>query len=256
MKRQTLRRIMPIDAPHTRGQRHEFCPLQPYTILRDTNIGKSCFVLGAGTSLYDVDLSGIHKHVVICLNASILLVDWDKGEPTNRYWISNDAFCRQWSYWVNIRRAKAHKIVRDSWRSFFHELKGFYVFSPRPTRETIVNPEDTGLCYCSSVPSAIDLALQMGCKIVFLLGVDQYAKGRNRYFWEYWDKDKQPVFRRAMHDIHHQSKVWGINDGVYSSLNKFADVKKAKIYNCSEHSKVDAFEKISLQEAYIIAEGT
>lgn len=251
MKRQVFNKSSQINFTHNR---REFCPLQPYTILRDSHIGESCFILGSGTSLYNVDLSGIHKHNVICVNASILLVDWDKGDPANRFWISNDAFCRQWSYWKNIIKSKSTKIVRDSWRSFFSELRGFYVFSPRPTKATIVEPNDTGLCYCSSVPSAMDLAIQMGCKNIFILGVDQYAKGNLRYFWEYWDKNDRPVFKRSMHPISHQSKIWTMDQAVYANLNEFAKIKNAHIYNCSKHSKVKTFDKISLEEAYAIAE--
>lgn len=252
MKRQIFIRSSAVN--EKMQKRQEFCPLQSYELLKDKHIGESCFILGSGTSLHGVDLSGINKYNVICVNASILLVDWNSGDPTNRFWISNDAFCRQWSYWKDIKKSKATKIVRDSWRSFFGELRGFYVFSPRPTRETVVNPNDTGLCYCSSIPSAIDLSLQIGCKKIFVLGVDQYSKGKFRYFWEYWDKNDQPVFKRQMQTIDHQSKIWDMDKGVYSSLNNFAQIKNAHIYNCSQYSKVETFDKISLEEAYSIAE--
>ena len=228
--------------------------LKPYTLLKDKHIGESCFVVASGTSLHRLDISGIHNHVVICVNAGILLMNWEKGKPDKRYWISNDAFCRQWSYWKNVIEARANKIVRDSWRRYFRELKGFYVFSPRPTDENKVNPEDTGLCHCSSVPTAVDLALQMGCKKICLLGVDQYIRkyGR-RYFWEHWPKRERPRFQKMMHSIFHQSKTFILNNKVYKQLKIFADYKKAVIYNCNLSSKIDIFEKLELNKLLDLA---
>ena len=227
--------------------------LRPYTDLVDTHINESAFILGSGTSLHDLDLSHIHNHVVITLNASILLVDWVKGDPNKRFWISNDAFCRKWSYWADIKKAKANKIVRNSWSHYFKELRGFYVFCPRRTRETKIDTEDTGLCYCSSVPSAVDLALQMGCKKVFLLGVDQYMKGSKRYFWEYWERQKRPKFNGKMHAQSKQMRVFKINDGIYKSLNDFSVYKDAFIFNCNPKSKVSAFTKIPFHQSLSIA---
>ena len=183
-------------------------------------------------------------------------MDWAKGKPDKRYWISNDAFCRRWSYWKDVLEAKANRIVRDSWRKYFRELNGFYVFSPRPTDENCLNIEDEGLCHCSSVPSALDLALQMGCKKVFLLGADHYIRGSmgKRYFWEHWEKKDRPKFQREMHSRHHQTRIFMLNDKMYKHLKKFADHKKAVVYNCSLSSRIDSFCKVSLEDAFKIIE--
>jgi hypothetical protein len=225
--------------------------LKPYTLLKDKHVGETAFVLGSGTSLNNLDISGIHKHVVICVNSSILLMDWEKGKADKRYWISNDAFCRKWSYWKYVMEAKANRVVRDSWRKYFRELEGFYVFSPRPTDENSLNVEDEGLCHCSSVPSALDLALQMGCKKIFLLGADHYIRGAmgRRYFWEHWDRKKRPHFKGMIHSRHHQMRIFILNNKMYNHLDRFASYKKASVYNCSLSSQIDAFEKISLEDA-------
>ena len=97
--------------------------LKPYTLLKDKHVGEAAFVVGSGTSLNNLDISGIHNHVVICVNSSIVLMNWAKGKADKRYWISNDAFCRKWSYWKDVLDAKANRIVRDSWRKYFRELK-------------------------------------------------------------------------------------------------------------------------------------
>jgi len=229
--------------------------LKPYISLKDKHLGESAFIVGSGTSLNNLDISGIHKYVVISVNASILLMNWSKGKPDKRYWISNDAFCRQWSYWKDVMEAKANKIVRDSWRRYFRELSGFYVFSPRPTDENHLNVEDEGLCHCSSVPSALDLALQMGCKKIFLLGVDHYMRHRSgrRYFWDHWEKRDRPRFKKELHPKVHQMRIFVLNNKMYKQLDKFADYKNAVVYNCSLSSQIDSFRKIALEDALKIA---
>ena len=223
--------------------------LPDYSILRNKHQGETAFVLGSGTSLVGLDLAPIHQHVVIAVNASILLVDWQDGSPEKRYWISNDALCRVWDYWPLVKSAKAIKIVRNSWDKYFDEIPDFLQFHPRPTPEHIINPNDTGLAYCSSVPSAIDLALQMGCKKVYLLGVDQYQVGQCSHFWQMWDKPKPRPSRSIMSPFHRQKVIFALNDRAYPALKQFADTLGAEIYNCSPLSRVTAFPRIPFDEA-------
>lgn len=225
--------------------------LESYTKLLGKHKGESAFVIGSGTSLSDLDLSPIHDHVVITVNSSIMLMPnyWRDGSPDKRYWISNDAYCLQWSYWEFVKHACATKIVRESWRSHFKQVQGFLQFQRRPTPEHIINPIDQGLAYCSSVPSATDLALQMGCKKVFLLGVDHYQKDGKTYFWQVWDKEKPKRLAGRMALWDHQKITFAYNEKAYEALNKFANHLGAKIYNCNEQSLVNSLPKISFLNA-------
>jgi hypothetical protein len=242
------------DAPHNNQYRQKNPSLlQSYTVFKDKYPGSKAIILGTGTSLKDLDLSFIHRHVVICVNASILLVDWNSGEPDKRFWIAHDTHCRKWNYWLNVRKSKSFKIVKDNWTSYFRELGGFYVFSPRPTK-ALIDPNDEGLCSCSSIPSTIDFALQMGCSEVFLFGIDQYFSGSKRYFWQYWPKEEQPVFNGKMDAEERQKKIFLLNDESYKSLRQLADYKKARIYNCNPSSKVVAFDKIDYTTARLMIE--
>ena len=101
--------------------------------------------------------------------------------------------------------------------------------------------------------SALDLALQMGCKKIFLLGADHYIRS-HRYFWEHWDRKKRPHFKGMIHSRHHQMRIFVLNNKMYTQLDKFADHKKAIVYNCSLSSQIDSFRKVSLEDALRIAE--
>ena len=234
--------------------------LESYLRLKGKHTGENAFIIGAGPSLYK-ELTNkrldnrINDHVVVAVNSSCIIMDWDQGSSYKRYWISNDALCRRWSYWEGLKKSKCIKVVRDSWERYYKEIPDFLQFSPRPTSEGVINPEDEGLCYCSSVPSAVDLCLQMGCKRVFVLGVDHSVLKGKTHFWQFFDtKDRPFRFDRGMATLGEQNNAFRYNDLAYPALRGFADRLGAKVYNCNPNSRaIDVFDKIELEEALRMA---
>jgi hypothetical protein len=110
-----------------------------------------------------------------------------------------------------------------------------------------VDPEDTGLAYCSSIPTSLDLAIKMGCSNVYLLGVDQYMlEDGKSHFWQLWDKEKQPYrIDRRIASYEEQQDTFNYNNLAYPALKKFADNEGVKVYNCSINSNVEVFAKIT-----------
>lgn len=233
--------------------------LKPYTDLSDLvgiHRGSKCFVVGAGPSLAFADLSHIHNHVVISTNSSALLMPWDKGSENKRYWISNDTLVLQWSYfWTHVLRAKCSKIVRTSWRKHEDKIKhyGFRYFSPRKVEKIPLQRLGEMLCSTSSVPTAIELAIIMGCHSIYLLGVDHKMVHSNSHFWQFWDKGKWPQRKEKGKNFRpeqkHQLKVFKMNLAVYEALQELAEREGSKIYNCSIRSIVTTFPFLSLDEA-------
>lgn len=163
-------------------------------------------------------------------------------DPDRCYWISNDALCRRWSWWELVKHSNCTKVVRDSWLKYEDELDGFLYFSPRPTSEGVINSADKGLAYCSSVPSAIDLAIQMGCTSIVLLGVDNGFRSGYTHFWQFWDKKDHPVASRpAQGPLEQQEKVFKINEMAYEALHHFAREKGVGIVNCSLLTRLREF---------------
>jgi|TARA_Y100000310_G_scaffold176048_1_gene176179 hypothetical protein len=244
--------------------------VKSYAILKNKHSNESAFIVGAGASLLnlyrDQPLHRIFEHVVIAVNSAIWIMPWGMphpnldikaeidSDPEKRYWISNDALCRAWNYFEYVKRCNATKIVRNSWKKYYKEIPDFLEFCPRETPEEEIDPEEEGLAYCSSIPSGIDLALQMGCKKIFLLGVDQHFVPFNNmlisHFWEFNSKPLQPQCNpRSRANVSSQARVFPVNLKAYHALANFADYKNAIIYNCNSGSKVKEFIKISFQEA-------
>lgn len=220
--------------------------MNTYTQLINSHKGKGCFILAAGPSLYDVfyghnnNLDMFKNNVIISINASIIACVERLGwltEGDNRYWISDDSLTTRWSWWRLVEQSKCTKIVRDSWLSQKHygNIEDFLYFAPRPTSEGVIGPDDIGLAYCSSAPSAIDLAIQMGCSNIYLLGLDHDKKDDKVYFWEYFPRNRQPKqFKPGQPPWKVQQEMYRINNLAYKALDKFALSRGCSIYNCSD----------------------
>lgn len=218
--------------------------LTHYTVFKNKYYNQSCFIVGAGTSLNSIDLSSIHSQIVISINSSILLMPWHDGDSNSRFWISNDSLVRYWTYWDDVKKSISNKIVRDSWQKYFCEIPDFYQFTARSTEQTKFCLHDDQLTGASSIPSAVDFALQIGCKRIFILGLDQYFVDNKTHFFDYWEPSKQPKFSlgKLPHSV--VKACYDLNNKVFLYLADFAQKLDAKIYNCNMRSRVDTFQKI------------
>lgn len=113
--------------------------------------------------------------------------------------------------------------------------------------------KDEGLMAGSSILSAIDLALLMGCKKVFLLGVDHRMINGNSHFWQLWPKRERPLRQgkpgNYMPCQRQQTRVFQSNKRNFEILKRYSGTLDAKIYNCSTVSEIQTFERMSLDDA-------
>jgi len=223
---------------------------------RNLHIGKKCFVCGAGVSIGHMDLSEIHQYPVICVNSSVLLMPWnDPGDVSYRFWVSTDILCMQWDYfWDKVAKGECTRLVRNSWARNSANLKGVKInfYAPRRTSSSL-DWKEPGLLAGSSILSAIDLSLLMGCKKIFLLGVDHRIVSNASHFWENWPVKERPKREgkpgNYMPCQRQQVRVFKSNHRYFDMFNSYSKRLDSKIYNCSNISEVESFEKISLEDA-------
>ncbi|KKN26822.1 hypothetical protein LCGC14_0870810 [marine sediment metagenome] len=228
--------------------------------LKGVHQGRKCFVCAAGPSIGFLDLSDIHEHVVIAINSSILLMDWDKGEKDRRYWISNDSLCLYWNFfWRNVLRSKCQKLVRTSWKPHDEKIRGhgFRYFAPRKRERLLLSSQDGRLCSNSSLPTGIDLATLLASPgaNIFLLGADHKMVSGKSHFWQFWPKEKWPQRkdkgRNYCPEQSHQIRKFQTNKHSYIALKEYANRLGSKIYNCSTRTTISdsIFPRISLERA-------
>ena len=206
-------------------------------------------ILGAGPSLLHYNFSNCFNCHVFAVNSSIIKVDWSAASDPDilRVWISNDSLCKRWSYFSKVKNDICFKVVRDSWLKYKDELQDFIFFNPRKTKEDVIEENDDGLLYNSSVPSAIDLAIKLGFKNIFLFGIDHTAQGEKTHFWQYLPIKEQPkecVFDkgrkiylspvRIMQPVAMQKNVWNMNISVFNALKDHASKSGVSIINVND----------------------
>ena len=234
--------------------------MNTYLSLLNKHKGKLCIILGAGPSLNDLCMSSrfadITDHVVISVNSAFMPLVKFELDPEKHYWVSNDTLCRRWSYWKDVEKSNCTKVVRNSWKKYREVMTNTFFFSPRPTLEGKVNPMDVGLCYPFSGVSALDLSLQLGCKKIILFGIDQNIIHGKHHFWQLYDRKNRPIDDKPLivDSWKKQNKVFESNSKSFAALKKFADYKKAEIYNCSSITKVTDFDRISIDYAFKLIE--
>lgn len=224
--------------------------LENYEKLIGKHASEKACILGAGTSIKDLDVARLQNHVIISVNSSIIMLDWEQGSDGKRYWLSNDALVRHWSYYEKIKRSVATKLVRDSWHKYFDEIPDFLQFSTRPENYEEIDPNQKLLTGISSIPTAIDLAIQMGCSEIYIYGLDQYPYMNKYHFYDFLPQAQQPVFALGRLPPNVITYCYQNNQRIFPILNNFAHSRSCKIYNCNPISKVQCFEMLDHATSY------
>lgn len=232
-------------------------PLADLSDFKGMHRSEKCFICGAGPTFGFLDLTKIHEHIVISVNSSIMRLNWDlPGDSLRRFWISNDSLCLKWSYfWDKVMHGECTRIIRTSWQRHESKLKAakFRYFAPRLSEKHPLDENDVGLCSVSSVPTALDFAILLGCREIYLLGVDHRLISRFSHFWQMWPRSQRP--RRFDKDqsfippIKQQVDMFKENKQVFQSLHWLAKKNSIQIFNCSKQSDLDVFPFKSLDDA-------
>jgi len=218
--------------------------------------GGDCCILGAGPSLSLADLSATTSMPCFAVNSAILGVEWSLPSKHGRFWVSNDALCLRWTYWDKVVKSACDVIVRDSWCKYRDLLPArTKFFKPRSSNINLDGTEE-GLCYCSSIPTCIDIAIQFKFKNIYIYGLDHDGSNTG-YFWDQWNENKKP---RQVIDFNGERSfytkpvalrqpqeqrlaVWRENIDCFKALNDHAQKNGVNIINMNKNSSVNIFDK-------------
>ena len=218
------------------------------------------FAIGAGPSLYDLDVDLIKEHVCITVNSGIVKY------PECDAFVSDDLDIKSWSYYRDIvKKSSCIKFLyKDKFQNECNDLKNVVLYPKR----WWFSPEDKSYNYeglkltkngpmiggINSMSSAINILFLMGCNPIVLLGNDcKLSTNHKRYFFQDWPIEKQP-FRISGYKFDSRNQNRGFNKKSLTKYwNKFAEVnrkiigKEVEIIDCSD-SDLRCFPKMHLQE--------
>lgn len=224
--------------------------------LKDIHIGKRCFIIGNGPSLTPEDLDKLCGEYTFAANRIYKILKQTMWRPT--YYLSIDKDVLRESYKeLNIeelghlflavdKRVKLEGPLNKITRIFYKSL----AFNP------YLNIWNDLTCYISEdvsthfsvghtvTFSSIQLAIYMGFKEIYLLGVDFcYSTVRDAYGKVSRDKSLQDHFKGD----YYKKAEFNYNSSKYAFLvaKEYCDSHGIKIYNATRGGKLEVFERVN-----------
>lgn len=226
--------------------------------LRNTKKGKSCFIIGNGPSLTAEDLESISNYDTFATNRIYSIFDQTSWRPTYYIAIDNnilednlkdilsaEAETKFLNYTV---KNKVKNIVANN--THFINIFGRYVISPASYITKHINydvSKSFSLSY-SVTGVAIELAVYMGYKNIYLIGVDHSytntitkngvlnkTDGIKDYFGNLKSKSYSIQYIDAVNSY-------------YLALKKHAKKYNSNIFNATRGGKLEIFQRVSLDD--------
>ena len=230
------------------------------TRLKDVHKGKRCFIIGNGPSLcaHDLDMLEQSGDISFAFNRIYYIFDQTTWRPT--YYISQDnkmlAGCVEEVNKLNVRIKFIPAELE--WYEGIH-IDGVQLFHTvnRETEKNIPDfSEDIAEWICNSktvVYTAIQIAVYMGIREIYLIGVDHHfhtsmnAKGEivvdstaKDYFTESYNQDKDHLYIPNT----------DISTLTFVAAKKYADSHNIKIYNATRGGKLEVFDRVDFDSLF------
>ena len=227
--------------------------------IRNTHLGESCFIIGNGPSLTVEDLNTLQDKGIdtFAVNRIYQIFHQTKWRPT--YFVSTDAVMLR----DKLEEAAAipAKIKFSPLQNKYYlgiKLKGARYFYRNDLREKDP-PEGFSLDCTNQVNmrgtvtiACMQLAMHLGYKHIYLLGIDHnfdkiitengeviIDPSVKNYFIEGYDQD---VIKEVRHDLGNTTRA-------YYDVRRFIDKTDVSIYNASRKTKLEAFPRVTFEEA-------
>lgn len=190
---------------------------------RGAHDGKNVFILASGPSLSELDLKPLGRRIVIGLNRSSLLF------PDTHYHCTMD------------------ERLFDEYDEVLRRCRYLFTFENRPfgIPLTLLGSEGFSFDLANGIYSgytvsyfALQIAVYMGFKNVFYLGLDLKNRARQTHF-----------FGRDEVSANHEQTEFPKMIRLFQQAAKLLKDSDVKVYNCSPDSVLTCFDHISYERA-------
>jgi hypothetical protein len=215
---------------------------------KDIHKGKRCFIIGNGPSLKMEDLDKLKNEYTFAANKIYIAFEDTDWRPV--YYCIQDFEMIREDYSDIMTKVKSatrfiagnHLIVQKDklkdWIYFFLDVRGYYRKFP-PFSKDISKQIFEG---CTVTYANMQLAVYMGFKEIYLLGVDfSYAGSTSEqtknYFSDKYMGNKE--FGKNYNPPNIEKSLMA-----YKSARKYADKHGIKIYNATRGGKLEVFDRV------------
>ena len=217
---------------------------------KDKHAGETCFIIGNGPSIKEMDLSKLSDKYTFMVNASINTKLFDVIKP-NYHCVYDRAVLNELSdvlrkNFENNKYNTEFFLNRIAMKEFKDYKNVNFVYSTILPIEDKIRYDLTknANVFINVLPFAIMCALYMGFKKIILLGCDFsfFAYRKQAHFY---DIEKQKVRKETLYqDLAGCAIAWQ----QYNSLKKFAMKNNIEIINSTPNSLLDVFPQVSIEE--------
>lgn len=221
--------------------------------LRNIHDGERCFIIGNGPSLRpeDLDILELHGEISFAFNRIFHIFPKTSWRPT--YYISqDDKMLKSCVDEVSLLPARIKFIPAEFKWYYGIDVKDatYFHFENRINPDTAVSSDRIDKCIYNSntvVITAIQIAIYMGIKVIYLIGVDHHfhtsinSQGRiivdesaKDYFTEEYNKDKSNLY------IPNVDK----STEDFRAVKCYSDNRRIKIINATRGGHLDVFPRV------------
>jgi hypothetical protein len=223
--------------------------------LKNIHQNKRCFIIGNGPSLTAEDLNKLKYEITFAFNRIYYIFDKTEWRPT--YYCSEDnktifKSMEEINQLTIENKFFPVNFPRD-YNIHFKNAKYFiFKFGNRSTEPKFSEDIVKGIYWGNTVAyTAIQIAVYMGIKEIYLLGVDHnFSKMVNDkgeilidetakdYFSEKYNTDKEDLYIPNVE----------VSTRAFNAAKKFADLHNIKIYNATRGGKLEVFERVDFDQ--------
>jgi hypothetical protein len=223
--------------------------------LRYKHLGKRCFIIGNGPSLTSEDLDRLKNEITFAFNRIYYIFDRTDWRPTYYCSEDNKTIFNSKDEINNLNIENKFFPVNFPWDykiSFKNAKYYIFKFGDRHVEPKFSDDIVKGIYWGNTVAyTAIQIAVYMGIKEIYLLGVDHnFSKMVNDkgeividetakdYFSENYNTDKEELYIPNIE----------VSTRAFTSAKRYADVHNIKIYNATRGGKLEVFERVDFDK--------
>jgi hypothetical protein len=225
--------------------------------LRNIHLNRRCFIIGNGPSLKPGDLDRLKHEITFAFNRIYYIFDKTDWRPTYYFSEDNKTVFNSIAEINNLDLNHKFFPVNFPWDYNLHFKDATYYifkFGDRNKEPDFSGNLVNGIYWGNTVAySAIQMAVYMGIKEIYLLGVDHnFSKTVNDkgeividhtakdYFSEKYNVDKEDLYIPNTE----------ASTRAFRAAKKYADQHNIRIYNATRGGKLEVFERVDFDKIF------
>lgn len=213
-----------------------------------------CFIVATGPSLKMEDLETLRINNELTISVNAIYKSFDKIRWRPDYYVTVDPRFENMMDLIDKMNVK-YKFISDRLENFWKQehsdnvIKMHVAFNERE----LMFSEDLTKCTYSGgnvIYNSLQLAVYMGFKEIYLLGVD-FSVGKQKHFVkDYIDDGKGISQNLAWEKVFTNDEFLWSQERTFKAAKKYADLHGIKIYNATRGGYLEIFERMNFDNLF------